>query len=141
MLRSGTHSCWEQKASPEPLAASLLRIYCCRNMASQTQGIQQLLQAEKRAAEKVAEARKRELELPVVREDAGSRVKADKQWRMAASSGEWQHLWQLLVERNGRDVFEEFWALKGHFCLVLGLLCLHPRKGQAAEAGQGRSPS
>lgn len=29
-------------------------------MASQTQGIQQLLQAEKRAAEKVAEARKRE---------------------------------------------------------------------------------
>ncbi|XP_026542696.1 V-type proton ATPase subunit G 2 isoform X2 [Pseudonaja textilis] len=28
-------------------------------MASQTQGIQQLLQAEKRAAEKVAEARKR----------------------------------------------------------------------------------
>lgn len=30
------------------------------DMASQTQGIQQLLQAEKRAAEKVAEARKRE---------------------------------------------------------------------------------
>lgn len=29
-------------------------------MASQSQGIQQLLQAEKRAAEKVAEARKRE---------------------------------------------------------------------------------
>lgn len=29
-------------------------------MASQTQGIQQLLAAEKRAAEKVAEARKRE---------------------------------------------------------------------------------
>lgn len=31
-------------------------------MASQSQGIQQLLQAEKRAAEKVAEARKREYE-------------------------------------------------------------------------------
>lgn len=30
-------------------------------MASQTQGIQQLLAAEKRAAEKVAEARKRKL--------------------------------------------------------------------------------
>lgn len=30
-------------------------------MASQSQGIQQLLQAEKRAAEKVSEARKREL--------------------------------------------------------------------------------
>lgn len=30
-------------------------------MASQSQGIQQLLQAEKRAAEKVAEARKRKL--------------------------------------------------------------------------------
>lgn len=30
-------------------------------MASQTQGIQQLLQAEKRAAEKVGEARKRKL--------------------------------------------------------------------------------
>lgn len=30
-------------------------------MASQTQGIQQLLQAEKKAAEKIAEARKREL--------------------------------------------------------------------------------
>lgn len=30
-------------------------------MASQTQGIQQLLAAEKRAAEKVQEARKREL--------------------------------------------------------------------------------
>lgn len=30
-----------------------------RNMASQTQGIQQLLAAEKRAAEKVSEARKR----------------------------------------------------------------------------------
>lgn len=33
-------------------------------MASQSQGIQQLLQAEKRAAEKVAEARKREYSLP-----------------------------------------------------------------------------
>jgi hypothetical protein len=32
-------------------------------MASQTQGIQQLLTAEKRAAEKVAEARKSELYL------------------------------------------------------------------------------
>lgn len=32
-------------------------------MASQTQGIQQLLAAEKRAAEKVSEARKRKLEL------------------------------------------------------------------------------
>lgn len=31
-------------------------------MASQTQGIQQLLQAEKKAAEKIAEARKRECE-------------------------------------------------------------------------------
>ncbi|KAG9353848.1 hypothetical protein JZ751_011972 [Albula glossodonta] len=35
-------------------------------MASQSQGIQQLLQAEKRAAEKVAEARKREVQqLPI----------------------------------------------------------------------------
>ena len=34
-------------------------------MASQSQGIQQLLQAEKRAAEKVAEARKRKLKLAV----------------------------------------------------------------------------
>lgn len=37
-------------------------------MASQTQGIQQLLAAEKRAAEKVAEARKRKfifLQLPI----------------------------------------------------------------------------
>lgn len=33
-------------------------------MASQSQGIQQLLQAEKRAAEKVADARKRESALP-----------------------------------------------------------------------------
>ena len=33
-------------------------------MASQSQGIQQLLQAEKRAAEKVAEARKRKLRQP-----------------------------------------------------------------------------
>lgn len=32
-------------------------------MASQTQGIQQLLAAEKRAAEKVAEARKRKLKV------------------------------------------------------------------------------
>lgn len=32
-------------------------------MASQTQGIQQLLAAEKRAAEKVAEARKRKLKI------------------------------------------------------------------------------
>lgn len=32
-------------------------------MASQTQGIQKLLAAEKRAAEKVAEARKRKLKL------------------------------------------------------------------------------
>lgn len=32
-------------------------------MASQTQGIQQLLAAEKRAAEKVSEARKRKLDL------------------------------------------------------------------------------
>jgi hypothetical protein len=31
-------------------------------MASQTQGIQQLLAAEKKAAERVAEARKRELQ-------------------------------------------------------------------------------
>lgn len=31
-------------------------------MASQTQGIQQLLAAEKRAAEKVSEARKRKIE-------------------------------------------------------------------------------
>lgn len=35
-------------------------------MASQSQGIQQLLQAEKRAAEKVAEARKRKLFLRVI---------------------------------------------------------------------------
>lgn len=33
--------------------------FVCLKMASQTQGIQQLLTAEKRAAEKVAEARKR----------------------------------------------------------------------------------
>lgn len=38
-------------------------------MASQSQGIQQLLQAEKRAAEKVSEARKREFR----REAAGGR--------------------------------------------------------------------
>lgn len=36
------------------------RSLSCFDMASQSQGIQQLLQAEKRAAEKVAEARKRE---------------------------------------------------------------------------------
>lgn len=36
------------------------RSFSCSDMASQSQGIQQLLQAEKRAAEKVAEARKRE---------------------------------------------------------------------------------
>lgn len=34
-------------------------------MASQTQGIQQLLAAEKRAAEKVSEARKREYEIKI----------------------------------------------------------------------------
>ena len=34
-------------------------------MASQSQGIQQLLQAEKRAAEKVADARKSESPLPL----------------------------------------------------------------------------
>lgn len=40
-------------------------------MASQSQGIQQLLQAEKRAAEKVAEARKREWPAWLRREEAG----------------------------------------------------------------------
>ncbi|TNN27172.1 V-type proton ATPase subunit G 1 [Liparis tanakae] len=46
-----------------PVAGRLspvLRFSARSDMASQSQGIQQLLQAEKRAAEKVAEARKRE---------------------------------------------------------------------------------
>ncbi|XP_050763812.1 V-type proton ATPase subunit G 1 isoform X2 [Athene noctua] len=42
-------------------------------MASQSQGIQQLLQAEKRAAEKVAEARKRE----------GRRIEKETQEKMS----------------------------------------------------------
>lgn len=69
-------------------------------MASQTQGIQQLLQAEKRAAEKVGEARKRELELPVVREGAGNGVEADQQNSQVENSS----TFQFLVERNGRDI-------------------------------------
>lgn len=44
-----------------PLEYSILRWFTLvAKMASQTQGIQQLLAAEKRAAEKVSEARKRE---------------------------------------------------------------------------------
>ena len=43
-------------------------------MASQSQGIQQLLQAEKRAAEKVSEARKREFGVGAARRGASPRV-------------------------------------------------------------------
>ncbi|XP_042303157.1 V-type proton ATPase subunit G 2 [Sceloporus undulatus] len=49
-------------------------------MASQTQGIQQLLQAEKRAAEKVAEARKRKARrLKQAKEEAQAEI---EQYRM-----------------------------------------------------------
>ncbi|XP_028335029.1 V-type proton ATPase subunit G 2 isoform X1 [Physeter macrocephalus] len=61
---------WESPAPAVKLAGSFGPGLCCpqavllgtarvREMASQSQGIQQLLQAEKRAAEKVADARKR----------------------------------------------------------------------------------
>lgn len=40
-------------------------------MASQTQGIQQLLAAEKRAAEKVSEARKRKLHVSMEKQNLG----------------------------------------------------------------------
>lgn len=43
-------------------------------MASQSQGIQQLLQAEKRAAEKVSEARKRELRGGAARRGVGAEI-------------------------------------------------------------------
>ncbi|GAB0094703.1 V-type proton ATPase subunit G [Sergentomyia squamirostris] len=51
-------------------------------MASQTQGIQQLLQAEKRAAEKVAEARKRKaLRLRKAKEEAQDEIERYRQER------------------------------------------------------------
>lgn len=49
----------ELSACFAPVLCSFSRSFTS-DMASQSQGIQQLLQAEKRAAEKVAEARKRE---------------------------------------------------------------------------------
>lgn len=49
----------ELSACFAPVLCSFSRTFSS-DMASQSQGIQQLLQAEKRAAEKVAEARKRE---------------------------------------------------------------------------------
>lgn len=45
-------------------------------MASQSQGIQQLLQAEKRAAEKVSEARKREFGVEAARRGASPGIAA-----------------------------------------------------------------
>ena len=45
-------------------------------MASQSQGIQQLLQAEKRAAEKVSEARKREFGVEAARSGASPGIAA-----------------------------------------------------------------
>lgn len=56
-----THSSHIFNLSPHPVPTRLIP-----DMASQTQGIQQLLAAEKRAAEKVAEARKSEYSLCVL---------------------------------------------------------------------------
>lgn len=61
-------------------------------MASQSQGIQQLLQAEKRAAEKVSEARKREFR------GGAARWRKSKKRGQAASRGGWMRPETLRVE-------------------------------------------
>ncbi|XP_070780679.1 V-type proton ATPase subunit G 1 isoform X2 [Enoplosus armatus] len=58
-------------------------------MASQSQGIQQLLQAEKRAAEKVAEARKRKnRRLKQAKEERMGRIQASYRGNREAVLGE-----------------------------------------------------
>ena len=73
-------------------------------MASQTQGIQQLLSAEKRAAEKVSEARKRKnRRLKQAKEEAQSEIeKYKKEREQQVGSWTWHNtlnLFHLLVKR------------------------------------------
>uniref|UniRef100_A0A8W4FDS8 V-type proton ATPase subunit G n=1 Tax=Sus scrofa TaxID=9823 RepID=A0A8W4FDS8_PIG len=64
-------------------------------MASQSQGIQQLLQAEKRAAEKVSEARKRKnRRLKQAKEEAQAeieqyRLQREKEFKAKEAAGLW----------------------------------------------------
>uniref|UniRef100_A0A9J8BK89 V-type proton ATPase subunit G n=1 Tax=Cyprinus carpio carpio TaxID=630221 RepID=A0A9J8BK89_CYPCA len=68
-------------------------------MASQSQGIQQLLQAEKRAAEKVAEARKRKnRRLKQAKEEAQAeieqyRLQREKEFKTKEAAVRFIHLW------------------------------------------------
>lgn len=81
-------------------------------MASQTQGIQQLLAAEKRAAEKVSEARKRECKILQIFIDFSSAIRflsSGKQKRLKQAKEEAQDEIEKYRQERERQ-FKEFEA-------------------------------
>uniref|UniRef100_A0A8D0H6V2 V-type proton ATPase subunit G n=1 Tax=Sphenodon punctatus TaxID=8508 RepID=A0A8D0H6V2_SPHPU len=90
-------------------------------MASQTQGIQQLLQAEKRAAEKVAEARKRKARrLKQAKEEAQAEIE------------------QYRLEREREFQQKQQAALGSQGNLSTEVAAQTQRKLQAMQGGQAR---
>ncbi|XP_054834256.1 V-type proton ATPase subunit G 2 isoform X2 [Eublepharis macularius] len=96
-------------------------------MASQTQGIQQLLQAEKRAAEKVAEARKREPRIP----GKARRLKQAKEEAQA-------EIEQYRLEREREFQHKQQAALGSQGNLSAEVEAQTRKKLQAMQGGQAR---
>ncbi|CAM4639581.1 unnamed protein product [Lepidochelys olivacea] len=90
-------------------------------MASQSQGIQQLLQAEKRAAEKVAEARKRK----------ARRLRQAKEEAQVEIEG-----YRLERERDFQQKQQAALGSRGHVCAEVELQTR--RRVQAMQGGQAQ---